>query len=88
MHEKQPFFINMTLAKITSKMTIIPTTTTSAPITTPTVQGRIQSELLEDTVLVGVLDSIANNNNNNNYNCHIVLISDEQGLIIIVEGEY
>ena len=71
---------------ITSETTIIPTT--SAPITTPTAQGRAQSELLEDTVLVGVLDSIANKNNNNNYNCHIVLISDEQGLIIIVEGKY
>ena len=76
---------------ITSETTIIPTTT-SAPITIPTVQGRTQSELLEDT-LVGVLDSITNNNNNNNnnnnkYNCYIVLISDEQGLIIIVEGEY
>ena len=81
---KYPFFINMPI--ITSEATIIPTT--SAPITTPTIQGRTQLELLEDTVLVGVLDSITNNNNNNNNNCHIVLVSDEQGLIIIVEGEY
>ena len=86
MHEKYPFFINMPI--ITSETTIIPATT-SAPITTPTVQGGTQLELLEDTVLVGVLDSITNNNNNNNNNnFHIVLISDEQGLIIIVEGEY
>ena len=65
MHEKYPFFINI-MPIITSEATIIPTT--SAPITTPTAQGRTQSELLENTVLGGVLDSITNNNNNNNNN--------------------
>ena len=48
---------------ITSETTIIPTA--SAPITTPTIQGRAQLELLEDTVLGDVLDSVTNNNNNN-----------------------
>ena len=56
---------------ITREATIIPATT-SAPINTPTVQGRTQSELLEDTVLVGVLDSITNNNKYYNNNYHIV----------------
>ena len=51
---------------INSKTTIIPNT---APINTPTI-GRTQLELLEDTVLVGVLDSTGCTNNNNNSNYH------------------
>ena len=49
---------------MTSKMTVVPATTT-APMNTPTVQGRTQSELLEDTVLVGVASSVTKINNNN-----------------------
>ena len=48
-------------------MTIIPTTT-AAPLNAPTVQERTQSELLEDTVLVGAPSSVTNKNNNNNNN--------------------